>query len=148
MIESTFYNKIIDVLPIVCVDGFIVEDSKILLLKRKNYPAVDEWWVPGGRVLKNEILKDAILRKIKEETQLSINIVNQIGVSETIFDKKHTINICYLLEISDSSGQVNIDSDHSEYKWFPIENLPKDLNTELVSIVEVIKKNIKNGRSN
>ena len=67
MIEEILYNKIIDVIPIICVDGFIIKDSKILLLKRTNYPALGEWWVPGGRVLKNESLDSAIIRKIKDE---------------------------------------------------------------------------------
>ena len=63
MIDDSLYNKIINVLPILCVDGFIVDDDKILLLKRNNYPAINEWWVPGGRVVKNELLCDSITRK-------------------------------------------------------------------------------------
>ena len=82
MIEQKLYDSIIEVLPIICVDGFIVKDNKILLLKRNNYPALGEWWVPGGRVIKNETLNHAMLRKIKDEIQLDSEIIEQIGITE------------------------------------------------------------------
>lgn len=137
MIETQLYEKITEVLPIVCVDGFIIKNFEILLLKRKKYPAINEWWVPGGRVLKNEILTDSILRKVKEETGLTVKIIKQIGVTETIFEKKHTINICYLLELKE--GNVRIDSDHSEYNWFALDKLPENFNNELNIILQQIK---------
>ena len=137
MIESSLYNKIIDLIPVICVDGFIIKDYKILLLKRKNYPAIKEWWVPGGRVLKNERLTDAIIRKVKEETGFSVLNFNRIGITETIFEKKHTINVCYEIEVNDDI--VSIDSDHSEYKWFDLDKIPSDLNSELTDIIKIIK---------
>ena len=139
MIDDILYSKIIDVIPILCVDGFIINDNKILLLKRNNYPAIGEWWVPGGRVIKNELLVDSIIRKVKDETGLDTEIINQIGVAETIFETKHTVNVCFSLRVE--SGQVIINSEHSEYKWFSIDNLPNDLNSELNRMIRIIKNN-------
>jgi colanic acid biosynthesis protein WcaH len=137
MIETDLYNKIIDVLPIICVDGFIFNDNnEVLLLKRLQYPAMNEWWVPGGRVLKNEKLINAINRKIKEEINLEFEIVNQCGITETIFDKKHTINICYLLKlIGNNIPEINY-SEHSEYGWFNLNNLPSELNIHIKEMIE------------
>jgi len=134
MIDDPLYNKIIDVLPILCVDGFIVDDNKILLLKRNNYPAINEWWVPGGRVIKNELLCDSIIRKVKEETGLDVEILNQIGITETVFETKHTVNVCFSLKIK--SGDITINSEHSEYKWFKIDRLPININSELNKIIK------------
>jgi len=136
MIEEILYNNIIDVLPIVCVDGFIIKDGKILLLKRNNYPAMNEWWVPGGRVIKNETLVDSIIRKVKDETGLDVDIISQIGVTETIFERKHTINICF--DLSAKSSEVTLNSEHSEFKWFSLIDLPSDLNVELKRIIKKI----------
>jgi ADP-ribose pyrophosphatase YjhB (NUDIX family) len=134
LIDNSLYSKIIDVVPIVCVDGFIIKDDKILLLKRNNYPAINEWWVPGGRVLKNELIQDAIIRKVQDEIGIKPEIVNQIGITETIFEKKHTINICFTLSIN--SNNIIINSEHSEYNWFTISELPSDLNSELARIIK------------
>ena len=134
MIDDLLYNRIIDVIPILCVDGFIINDDKILLLKRNNYPAIGEWWVPGGRIIKNELLVDSIIRKVKDETGLDTEIISQIGVAETIFETKHTVNVCFSLKIK--SGDITINSEHSEYKWFKIDRLPININSELNKIIK------------
>jgi len=139
MIDDILYSKIVDVIPILCVDGFIINDDKILLLKRNNYPAIGEWWVPGGRIIKNELLVDSIIRKVKDETGLDTEIISQIGVAETIFETKHTVNVCFSLRVK--SGEVIMNSEHSEYKWFSIDNLPNDLNSELNRMIRIIKTN-------
>ena len=133
MIEYNFYHKIIEVLPILCVDGFIFNNNQVLLLKRNNEPAIGEWWVPGGRVLKNELLSESIKRKIKEEINLDVIHSKQIGITETIFEKKHTVNICFFLECENYNIEIN--KDHSEYKWVSIHELPDDLNSELKKII-------------
>ena len=88
MIEEKLYKKIQEVLPICCVDVVILNKNKeFLLLKRKNEPAKDQWWVPGGRIKKGEKTEKAVLRKVKEETGLNIKIKKMLGVKETIFKK-------------------------------------------------------------
>ena len=82
---------------------------------------------------------DSIIRKVKDETGLDTEIINQIGVAETIFETKHTVNVCFSLRVE--SGQVIINSEHSEYKWFSIDNLPNDLNSELNRMIRIIKNN-------
>ena len=142
MIDDSLYNKIIDVLPILCVDGFIVDDDKILLLKRNNYPAINEWWVPGGRVVKNELLCDSIIRKVKEETGLDVEILNQIGITETIFETKHTVNVCFSLRVKSDNINITINSEHSEYKWFKMDSLPININSELYKIIKIMNYEI------
>ena len=142
MIDDSLYNKIIDVLPILCVDGFIVDDDKILLLKRNNYPAINEWWVPGGRVVKNELLCDSIIRKVKEETGLDVEILNQIGITETIFETKHTVNVCFSLKVKSDNINITINSEHSEYKWFKMDSLPININSELYKIIKIMNYEI------
>jgi colanic acid biosynthesis protein WcaH len=135
MIENELYNKMVENLPILCVDGFIISNGKILLLKRNNKPAQGQWWVPGGRVLKNEKLENAILRKIKDETNLDVKIIEILDICETIFENKHTVNICYLLSTDDLNIKLN--SEHSEYIWFELEKLP-ELDHRILKIIKKI----------
>lgn len=122
MIDKELFEKCVDNLPILCVDGLIISGNKILLLKRNNEPAKGEWWFPGGRVFKNETLDDAIIRKSKEETNLDVVIEKQLCVYETIFEKKHTVNVCYVLSLT--SSFIKLNDDHIEFDWFDLMNLP------------------------
>jgi ADP-ribose pyrophosphatase YjhB (NUDIX family) len=140
-IESELYTRIIENLPILCVDGLIIKDDKILLLKRINEPAKGEWWFPGGRVFKNEKINQSIIRKVKEETNLDVEIVKQIAVCETIFEKKHTVNICFSLKpIND---EVILNYEHEKYCWFDLSELP-NLDERILNIIKIIKNNNEN----
>ena len=112
-IPQDLYDEILKNIPIICVDGIILKNDETLLLLRDKEPEKNKWWFPGGRVLKNESLEEAILRKVKEETSLDTG-PNNIPV--------HTINICFTLTIK--SGNLLIDDDHKGYGWFssPPEN--------------------------
>lgn len=137
-IEKDLFDKIVDSVPLLCVDGLIVNNGKILLLKRSTYPAFGEWWFPGGRVHLNESLQDSIIRKVKTETNLDTEILEQIGVCETIFEKKHTVNICYLLRPKNLN--VTLNSEHDNYSWFFLDDLPISLDVRLLNIINKLNK--------
>ena len=61
------YKRILEVMPIITVDGIIMHNGKFLLLKRANKPLQGRYWTPGGRVYKGERLAEAFKRKMKEE---------------------------------------------------------------------------------
>ncbi len=63
------------------VDGVILDGKgNILLIKRKYPPFKDFYALPGGFIEKGESPKQAIMREIKEETNLEVEIVEKIGV--------------------------------------------------------------------
>ena len=63
------------------VDAIIEDDDgNILLIKRKYPPYKDYFALPGGGVEKGESQKQALIREIKEETNLDIKIQNKVGV--------------------------------------------------------------------
>ena len=133
IIPQNKYCEILEAVPICCVDVLICHGGKVLLLRRKNKPAKEEWWPPGGRVHKHELLESAAVRKSYEETGLRVDIKSKIGVYETMFndgpfsDLKggvHTINICFLAEPISDNPEVVLDSTHSDYKW--VDKIPKE----------------------
>jgi colanic acid biosynthesis protein WcaH len=84
-IPSGKYEDILDVLPILCVD-IVAKNArgKYLLIKRANEPKKNHWWVVGGRVLKNETLEAAAIRKMREEAGITITKARPIGYFELV----------------------------------------------------------------
>lgn len=83
IVPAEEYQRILETVPILCVDGVIVNhEGKYLLVKRANAPLQDQWWVPGGRVLKGETLEEAFHRKMREELGIEVRILMPIGYTE------------------------------------------------------------------
>jgi len=60
----------------------IIEDNQgnIILIKRRYPPYKDYYALPGGAVEKGETPKQAVIREIKEETNLDVEIESKLGV--------------------------------------------------------------------
>lgn len=123
-IEAKLYRKILEVMPIPCVDIVIVNGKKFLLVKRKNNPAKGKWFIPGGRVFKGETLHQAIRRKIKEETGLKNFRIGKLLAVKDFFSTKsafgpstHTIDSIFIVHAS-SEQKLKADSQSSDMMWF------------------------------
>ena len=67
-LKKSIYKQVMESVPIVCVDALIVnEKGEYLLVKRKNNPLKNKFWMIGGRLYKDEHTQKGIKRKIKEE---------------------------------------------------------------------------------
>jgi colanic acid biosynthesis protein WcaH len=129
--KSDKFLEIIDSTPLVSID-IILKNSldEILLGRRVNRPAKDYWFVPGGRIRKNETLKVAMGRISRAELGFEIAIENAklLGAYDHIYDdnfiSKAGINTHYVAlgyEVLIQAGQsIDIDSQHSEVRWWPI----------------------------
>lgn len=124
LIPKALYTKILEVIPVPCVDAVVVCDGAFLLGKRTNHPKKGEWWIPGGRVLKNESLEGAITRKLKEELSIKrLTVGKQLWTASTPFKRSqqgppaHTINTVYLVTLPSRKIGVG-DGQHGEFKWF------------------------------
>ena len=109
--------------PSVTVDGVLIRDGKILLIRRKNEPFKDKWALPGGFVEYGERVEEAVIREFEEETGMKARIKKLLGVySAPDRDPRgHTISIVFLL---DAEGEIKAGDDASEAKFFDLDNLP------------------------
>ncbi|MHA2181040.1 MAG: NUDIX domain-containing protein [Promethearchaeota archaeon] len=60
----------------------IIEDGKgnLVLIKRKYPPFQNFYALPGGFIEENEKPEEALLREVKEETNLNVKIIAKIGI--------------------------------------------------------------------
>jgi colanic acid biosynthesis protein WcaH len=121
--------QVVKLAPLVSID-LIIENSKgqVLLGMRKNEPAKGFWFVPGGRILKNERIPQAFERIAKDELGLKIGYdkAEFVGAFEHIyktnFAKKdgfgtHYVVLAHRIKINYDFDIIS-DNQHSELAWF------------------------------
>lgn len=130
MIDNEKFLTIIASTPLVSIDLIIQNHHKeILLGKRVNRPAQNYWFVPGGRIRKNESLADAMQRIAFTELNTSIVISDTklVGAYEHIYVDNYLdakdINTHYVVLAYTFSTQEDLTSfteeQHSDFKWWP-----------------------------
>ncbi len=109
--------------PALTVDTIILDDNKIILIKRLNDPYKDHWAIPGGFVEYGEKVEDAAVREAKEETGLDIELTQLVGVySDPDRDPRgHTVSVAFLSKIV--GGTLKSDSDAKDAKFIDIQEL-------------------------
>jgi len=144
-IPKGLYKKFVSLMPICCVDMVFWSEGKVYLFKRAYAPAKNKWWLVGGRILKGEKLKDAVVRKAKEEIGINIKIRKMIGVYEAFFSanrfdtqaKKygsHSISICFLVEPKGKNFKLRLNGEYKGYK--AINKIDKNLHPLIQTVLE------------
>jgi len=115
------------------VDAIIETDGGIILIKRKNPPP--GWAIPGGFVDYGETLEEAVIREVKEETGLDINLARQFHTYSTPKrdPRHHTVSTIF---IATASGKPIAGDDAAEAKIFTGDNLPEEIAFDHRQILE------------
>jgi len=84
--------------PIVGVGGVIVDDGRVVLIKRRYEPLKGKWSLPGGGVEIGETLEAAVARELMEETGLEVMVGPVIEVFDRIMrDEAERVRYHYVL---------------------------------------------------
>ena len=133
------FAKIVLNAPLVSIDLCILKSSMLLVGKRKNPPARNYFFVPGGRILKSELITNALKRILEAELGLRIKSkknqsIKNLGIYEHFYkdnflnNKKfdtHYVVIAYLIPFESlmKVNYGNIFDQHSEYKWIDLSSI-------------------------
>jgi 8-oxo-dGTP diphosphatase len=99
-----------------------VLDGRLLLIRRGAPPAAGEWSVPGGRVEPGELLAEAVVRELFEETGLEGVCGPLLGVAERIGDHGHFVILDHVVTVLDDRDPTPGD-DAAEAAWVPLEDV-------------------------
>jgi ADP-ribose pyrophosphatase len=107
----------------------IVQEGKLVLVKRGVEPGKGKWSIPGGAVELGERVRDAAVREAKEECGLDIKLVgdtpmdaiDNIIVGENEHPQYHYIILQFLAR--PRGGTLRSGSDAAEVKWVPLEEV-------------------------
>ncbi|MFC1627160.1 NUDIX hydrolase [Patescibacteria group bacterium] len=148
MITCYFENNNKTSLRHAVVDNLLVDDRKILLVKRgPKYSEPNKWALPGGFVDRDETTSQAAQREILEETGYKTKVIKLFRIIDNPDrpkEDRQNISFVYLLKPLKKIG----DSDHeiTRTKWFNLSDLPKekDFAFDHYSNIELYKNTLKN----
>ena len=136
-IDKKHVLEIIEATPLVSIDLVIRNPSnKVLLGKRNNRPAMGYWFVPGGRIIKNETINQALKRisEVELGQDLSTKAPSLLGAYDHIYEDNflnvkgintHYVVLAFGIALQQEI-EVKSDEQHTELKWWEIDKLLQD----------------------
>jgi len=127
MLDYTSFRSLVTNAPLISIDLIVYNrNSEVLLGKRSNAPANGYYFVPGGRIYKNERLESAFSRICLSELGDSVYIssAKMLGVYEHFYDDSffgadintHYIVLAYEL-INDYDLSKLPKTQHNDYDY-------------------------------
>jgi mutator protein MutT len=115
--------------PLVGVGAIIIDDNRVLLVKRGHSPLIGEWSIPGGLLEVGETVRQAAVREAQEETGLTVETGVLLGVYDRLLADSdgrtlyHYVLIDFLCRRL--SGEAKAAGDADDVHWFKREEIEK-----------------------
>lgn len=138
MLDKQTFANIVAATPLVSVDLVVIRGGQeVLLGLRNNRPAQGLWFVPGGRIFKNESIQTALLRVAEKELGLGVLISNGElmpvfhGAYEHMYPdcfagdvgiSTHYVVLAYKIDVPSDFALPAADEQHAELKWWTIQD--------------------------
>lgn len=103
--------------PELCVSAVVVDDDRLLLVRRGRGRAQGTWALPGGRVEAGELLVEAVVRELATETGVEGVCGPLVGIVELVEgDGPHQVVLAHEVTLLESAEPVAGD-DAAEARW-------------------------------
>ena len=113
------------------------EEGKILVLRRHPNSKTNphKWELPGGKIEKGEFFDEALIREVKEETNLDVKVGDFCEAVQDDYPHKRTVQL--IMYSKDISGEVKISDEHDDWMWADINEIKTlDITPSLEKIIE------------
>ena len=104
----------------------LIEDGRVLMVKRKYPPRVDMWTLPAGFVESGEDTGACAIREAKEETNLDVDITRIFSVYSAFDDPRASVVLVMYLTRK-VGGELECGDDASDARFFPLDELPDNI---------------------
>ncbi len=101
--------------------AIILRQNKILVAQRSaNTDHPLKWEYPGGKINKDETAEECIIREIREEIEVEIEIQEKMAEVFQDYGFKQIELIPFLCTIK--SGKITL-NEHNDFNWFKLSHL-------------------------
>lgn len=118
-LSNAKFKSIFHQVPRLCVELAIIKKDKVLFTLRAIHPYQGKWHLPGGTVLFDESIDEAVQRVAHEELGVSVRIDKLLGYidwySETEYVGNHAVSLVIL--VTPDSENFQLDRQASEYQY-------------------------------
>jgi len=84
--------------PIIGGAAVVIEKDRVALIRRGRPPAYGKWSLPGGAVELGETVEKAVVREVREEIGLEVEVLELVAILDRIFlDKEGQVQFHYVL---------------------------------------------------
>ncbi len=99
----------------------VIKHNNEIFTTRRGYGDFENMWeFPGGKVEPGETQAEALIREIKEELELDIEVSDYLTTVDYDYPKFHLTMHCYMCNIN--GGKLHLNA-HNDAKWVALENL-------------------------
>jgi 8-oxo-dGTP diphosphatase len=115
--------------PVVGVGAVVIDAGRVLLVRRGNEPLKGEWSLPGGGVELGESLEGALVREIREETGLHIEVGPVVEVLDRVRRDSdgrieyHYVIVDYVCRVR--GGELAAGTDADDVQWTDLLDLER-----------------------
>lgn len=136
-LEKEQFKQLVEYGVLFSIDLVVLDNhNRILLGKRVNRPAQGYWFVPGGRVYKNELLSQAFKRICHSELgqECDYHQAWLLGLYDHFYQDSvfgddistHYVNAPYLIKLNEVKLDKLPTEQHRDYRWQNINEIEQD----------------------
>jgi ADP-ribose pyrophosphatase YjhB (NUDIX family) len=112
------------------------EKNRVLLVLRQDY---DLWNLPGGGLEKGESPWQGVVREVKEETGLDVEIVRLAG----IYSKPDRDEVVFSFECKMVGGEIVLNEEAKDIQYFALQEIPQNTSKKQVARIADLLENEK-----
>ena len=124
--------------PKVAAICIVERDLKVLMVKRGNQPGIGLWSMPGGYVDRGEVVEEAAVREVLEETGLEVKVDRLVG----LFSKESHPVIVAAYTAREVGGRLQAGPEALDVGFFSLDDLPPLAFAEIEATVRCIVESL------
>ncbi len=108
--------------PRLGVGAIVVDNGRLLMVRRGKEPGRGLWTLPGGHLEQGELLAEAVRREVLEETGVEVEVGDLAGIFEVLGDP-HFVILDFLVTVT-GDRDLEPSGDVEEARWVPLDDVP------------------------